>query len=63
MFDRWLALWSEVTTELLPDETARAMQGKAAMIAESLKLAMYFRLPAGDGAPACAPRLPVAASS
>lgn len=45
MFDRWLALWAEVTDELLAAETATALQSKAARIAESLKLALYFRLP------------------
>lgn len=45
MFDRWLMLWAEVTAELLPPTTAAALQGKAARIAESLKLALYFRLP------------------
>lgn len=45
MFDRWLTLWSEVTFELLPAEAARAMQARAAMIAESLKLALFFRVP------------------
>ena len=47
MFDRWLALWSETTLELLPDEAARAMQARAVVIAESLKLALFFRLPSG----------------
>ena len=45
MFDRWLALWSEVTAERLPPASAKAMQDRAAMIAESLKLALFFRLP------------------
>lgn len=45
MFDRWLALWSEVTSELLADNVAQAMRAKAGMIAESLKLALYFRMP------------------
>lgn len=44
MFERWLALWSEVTAELVPAIAAKAMQDKAAMIAESLKLALFFRL-------------------
>ena len=44
MFDRWLALWTEVTGEILPPEVATALQSKAARIAESLKLALYFRL-------------------
>lgn len=52
MFDRWLALWSEVTLERLPEPAARTMQARAAMIAESLKLALFFRLPVG--APATA---------
>jgi hemoglobin len=46
MFDRWLGLWSETTGELLPEAAARAMQTRAGMIAESLKLALFFRLPA-----------------
>ena len=52
MFDRWLALWSEVTSELLSKEAARAMQARAALIAESLKLALFFRLPSGAAATA-----------
>lgn len=51
MFDRWLALWAEVTEELLPTPAAAALQGKAARIAESLKLALYFRLPPTAGSP------------
>lgn len=50
MFDRWLALWSEVTSELPPKEVARAMQARAALIAKSLKLALFFRLPSGAAA-------------
>jgi len=45
MFDRWLALWAEVTGQLLSPAAARALQAKAERIAESLKLALYFRLP------------------
>ena len=45
MFERWLELWCEVTSELLPAAAAAAMQAKAANIAESLKLGLYFRLP------------------
>ena len=45
MFDRWLALWAEVTEELLTPEHAAALQFKAGRIAESLKLALWFRLP------------------
>jgi hemoglobin len=52
MFDRWLALWSEVTLEQLPEPAARAMQARAAMIAESLKLSLFFCLPSGATATA-----------
>lgn len=45
MFDRWLELWAEVTSEMLPAPIATRMQEKAAMIAESLKLSLFFRLP------------------
>lgn len=47
MFDRWLALWGEVTAALLPAAKAAAMQAKAATIGESLKLALFFRMPRG----------------
>jgi hemoglobin len=49
MFDRWLMLWSEVTNDTLPAAAAAALQSKAARIAESLKLAMYFRLSPTSG--------------
>jgi len=55
MFDRWLALWSDVTGELLPLAGAAALQEKAARIGESLKLALYLRLePTGGSSPAAA---------
>lgn len=50
MFDRWLALWAEVTAELLPPSAAAAMQAKAAHIAESLKLGLWFRMPPQEAA-------------
>jgi len=43
MFDRWLALWTETTSDLLPEGAAEAMQTRARMIAQSLKLALFFR--------------------
>ncbi|MEO5867594.1 MAG: group III truncated hemoglobin [Sphingomonas sp.] len=49
MFDRWLALWKDVTEEMLPPETAARLQEKATRIAESLKLALYFRLAPTSG--------------
>jgi len=42
-FDRWLALWDEVTSELMAPEHAAALQEKAQRIGESLKLALYYR--------------------
>lgn len=42
-FDRWLALWGDVTSELMPPEHAAALQEKAERIGESLKLALYYR--------------------
>lgn len=45
MFDRWLALWARVTAETLPAAIATELQAKAERIAQSLKLALYFRLP------------------
>jgi hemoglobin len=45
MFDRWLALWHEATIEAMPSaDAAEEFQLKAARIAESLKLALFFRI-------------------
>lgn len=44
MFDRWLAIWADTTNELLAPAAATALQAKAARIAESLQLALFFRL-------------------
>jgi hemoglobin len=44
MFDRWLTLWREATEEAMPSEAAEEFQIKAARIAESLKLALFFRI-------------------
>lgn len=52
MFDRWLALWRDVTDEIVPGARAAALQERADRIAQSLKLALWFRLPATTpGAP------------
>jgi hemoglobin len=45
MFDRWLILWRETAAEELPAQNAAAVIEKAERIAESLKLALFFRLP------------------
>ncbi len=47
LFQRWLGLWQQVTAEILPPAAAAALQAKAARIAESLQLALFFRPPAG----------------
>ncbi len=44
MFDRWLELWRETARETLEEEDAAAVIGKAERIAESLKLALFFRI-------------------
>jgi len=51
MFERWLELWRETAAETLPPVDAAAIVEKAERIAESLKLAMFFRIdPAGRAA-------------
>jgi len=41
-FERWLGLWRATTDELLPAESAAALQEKAGRIAESLALGIDF---------------------
>lgn len=43
LFARWLGLWTDVTTEMMVPDAAQVLQAKAARIAESLQLAMFFR--------------------
>lgn len=43
MFQRWLALWAETTTDLMPADAALALQDRANRIGESLKLGLTFR--------------------
>lgn len=50
LFDRWLRLWAQTTDEFMSAEAASQLQDKAARIAESLKLAMFFRIPERDTA-------------
>lgn len=45
LFDRWLALWDETSDALMVPEAAAALQEKARRIAESLQLALFFRMP------------------
>jgi hemoglobin len=44
LFDRWLQLFEETCDELFDGEVAEAFRAKATRIAESLKLALFFRL-------------------
>ena len=44
LFDRWLGLWKQTTEELMKPDAALALQAKASRIAESLQIAMFFRL-------------------
>ena len=44
LFDRRLALWDCTTNEMMAPDAAAALQAKAKRIAESLQLAMFFRL-------------------
>jgi tellurite resistance-related uncharacterized protein len=44
MFNRWLALWTETTNEMMSPPVAAVMQAKAARIAQSLDAAIHFRL-------------------
>jgi len=46
-FERWLALWNETTGDVLPPATAAIFREKAARIAESFQLALFYRLPGG----------------
>ncbi|HEU4650829.1 MAG TPA: group III truncated hemoglobin [Croceibacterium sp.] len=44
LFERWLALWGRTARELMTPEAAAELEAKAARIAESLQLALFFRL-------------------
>lgn len=43
LFDRWLALFDQTCGELFNEATAAAFSAKATRIAESLKLALFYR--------------------
>jgi len=43
LFERWLALFNETCGELFDDRLAHEFAAKAARIAESLKLALFYR--------------------
>ena len=50
MFERWLALWRETAAQALAPADAAAVIEKAERIAESLKLALFFRVSAAQAA-------------
>jgi hemoglobin len=52
LFDRWLALWTLSTDEMMSPQVAAVMQAKAARIARSLDAALHFRLPKAEKVPA-----------
>jgi hemoglobin len=43
LFERWLALFNETSAELFEDAVSAEFQAKAARIAESLQLALFYR--------------------
>lgn len=43
LFERWLALFNETCGELFVDGVSEEFRAKAARIAESLKLALFYR--------------------
>jgi hemoglobin len=43
LFDRWLALFEQTIHEFFDDDVADAFRTKAVRIAESLKLALFYR--------------------
>jgi len=48
-FERWLALWRETAVELFVPAVAERFRDKADRIAESLKLALFYRPGAARG--------------
>lgn len=44
LFVKWLDLWKQTSDELMEPDDALALQMKAGRIAESLQLALFFRL-------------------
>lgn len=53
-FDRWIELWRETAREVFAPEPAASFCAKADRIAESLKLALFFR----PGDPSGPPKTP-----
>ena len=43
LFERWLALFNETSSELFDDDVSAEFQAREARIAESLQLALFYR--------------------
>jgi hemoglobin len=43
LFDRWMELFGETCVELFDESLAEAFRSKAVRVAESLKLALFYR--------------------
>ena len=56
LFQRWLALWGRTAAEVMAPDAAAALQAKAARIAESLQLALFFKLDPKSGSERVAAR-------
>lgn len=44
LFQRWLTLWGQTAAELMTPDATAALEAKAARIAESLQLALFFKI-------------------
>lgn len=44
LFQRWLTLWGQTAAELMAPDATAALEAKAARIAESLQLALFFKI-------------------
>lgn len=44
LFERWLRIWQRTTSDIMTADAAAALQAKAGRIAESLQLALFFRV-------------------
>jgi hemoglobin len=49
LFQHWLQLWNRTAAEVMAPDAAAALQAKAARIAESLQLALFFKLDPNPG--------------
>lgn len=44
LFQRWLMLWGRTAADLMTPDATAALEAKAARIAESLQLALFFKI-------------------